>query len=587
LENWEYKTELEPLLFFVQRLQELASNNTHIYEKNNRTPVYHIFRELKTLLSIAEKIGFKQNFENDARYIIAEINSALKEDETARELLGTKKDTYLNLLLDLKNIQTVKTTIELCLLKLSPAKYSELIKSKIVECVNENKKIRLATIIDRYFEFLLAIGYQKGTLIHLLNICFHNRQEGIIIKKTSDIIPFLDKLDLKKRKYTVIFRASRVFNGISDSCEKFNIEIIKKLEPIYKTPHEIIYLSKNKSPKQIFIKCNEISAMDYLHAKKVALKKVSILSNLFMTFHHRVRPYYSEDGLVYNHDKQYAVYANNIMSEMEKKKDSSFDDAAKLLPYVLKNFSLKNETKHRFYRSIELHALSLDSKESSTQLLNMWICLESLLVIGKNTSHIESVEKTVIDVIVTSIIPDIIYEFESLLNNWNAEAVTEAVSKLPTELQQKNISTAALIALPEHKEIVVELFSKMDEVPLLRYKFGRLIRKFQKPKTILSFIDEVKLKVKNDLRRIYRCRNRLVHQGAFEEYNDYLVENAHHYLDDIISNIIYRRIVSTDIDSLETFIFESALHHDDYLRFINSITNNTIQKEHIKQIFSR
>ncbi len=143
LENWEYTSELEPLLFFVQRFQELASNNTHIYEKNNRTPIYHIFQELKTLLNITEKLGFKPNFENDARFIISEINSALKEDEVARELLGPKKDTYLHLLQDLNNIQMVKNTIDLCLLKLKPIKYSKSIKEKIVECINENKKYDL------------------------------------------------------------------------------------------------------------------------------------------------------------------------------------------------------------------------------------------------------------------------------------------------------------------------------------------------------------------------------------------------------------------------------------------------------------
>ncbi len=306
-----------------------------------------------------------------------------------------------------------------------------------------------------------------------------------------------------------------------------------------------------------------------------------------MTFHHRIRPYYSEDGLVYNHEKKFAVYANNTMSAMEKRKDESFDNIARLLPYVLKKFNLKGETKNRFNRAIELHALSLDSKESSTQLLNMWICLESLLVIGKNSSHIESVEKTVIDVIVTNIIPDMIIEFESLLNDWDSEALADAVSKLPPDLQHENISTAALIALPEYKDIVNELFSKMDKNPLLRYKFGRLIRKFQKSNKILSFIDEIKSKVKNDLRRIYRCRNRLVHQGAFDDYNDYLVENAHHYLDDIILNIIYRRIVSTDIDSLETFILELDLHREDYLKYIGNITDKSIKKENINYIFSR
>ena len=44
---------------------------------------------------------------------------------------------------------------------------------------------------------------------------------------------------------------------------------------------------------------------------------------------------------------------------------------------IKKKFSLKGETKNRFHRAIELHAVSLESKESSTQLLNMWICLNS------------------------------------------------------------------------------------------------------------------------------------------------------------------------------------------------------------------
>ncbi len=60
-----------------------------------------------------------------------------------------------------------------------------------------------------------------------------------------------------------------------------------------------------------------------------------------------------------------------------------FSYAKDIFPIFLRNFSLESDSFNRFNRGVELHALSLETSEFASQILNFWICLEALLITEK------------------------------------------------------------------------------------------------------------------------------------------------------------------------------------------------------------
>lgn len=89
---------------------------------------------------------------------------------------------------------------------------------------------------------------------------------------------------------------------IKDSCENFGIEIKETGNYLYNKRLENNFFKKS-GKKHAFIKCKNVMAFDYLDAMMVAEEQVSLISDLFVLFHHKKKPWFSDYCLIYNHKK--------------------------------------------------------------------------------------------------------------------------------------------------------------------------------------------------------------------------------------------------------------------------------------------
>lgn len=578
--NWDVKA-LEGMLFFVQRLQELSYDQSDFLEKFLSTPAARIIQECLDALDMEEE-GVVKGAEAELQILRDELKEKIHRDPIAKLLLGDKKERYISIL-DTGSGKDLRHTLQLMALKLSASWYWDLLKQKISETVKKpREKDNILLLADTCYEFLTLYGYEKGTIYHLIKSTFFNK-EGTKIEDFSQLDDFLEIFDLKKLKFDVYFVCSNLFKDISDSCENFGLELIEDKDPEYNHGLETKFF-KNNGNKKSFIKCEGVLALDYLHAMRVASEKVSLISDLFVLFHHKKKPWFSNYCLVYNHNKEQVLRLSSSINPMSKLNEADIEHAKRFFPVFLKEFSLNPESFKRFTRGVELHALSLETEEVSSQILNLWICLEALLITGKGT-HISTVEKSIRLIASNYYLKERLTNLHDLLHKWNSVKLSEVIEKLPPEWQEDDeLSTLALVGLEEHKDLATELLAEMDDYPLLRYKFMRLVRDYQNPKTLEDLKNRIEKISSYDVRRIYRTRNKIVHQGVLDNKSETIVGVAHYYLDTVMNAIVYNRIVHKDINSIDNFLFEQNLFKAEHEQAIAKAKQEGLTSNNIRSV---
>lgn len=559
LRSWNYSENLEGLLFFVQRIYELTADTTDFLEKEVRLASCEIVKEILDLIRVHEtmKLG---SFEVEISCLKEELIHALKMDEVGSILIGPKIDRYVATLSTPNNTEGIKQAMEVMLLRLDSGQYLKKMETCLLESVQDyKKKDRIFLLCNRLFEVLLNCGYQKGTIQHLVNVQFFDRSGKTRVDSLNSLREFLRKFDLEKSEYEVVFKGSRVFDEIKESCERFNVQLLDHLEAVYEKSFEVKFL-RNSGKRFTYIKCSKVRAVDYLHAKKVAGDKMALLSDLFVVFHHRKKPWFSDECLIYNRSKNHVVGSGKSLNPMAKGRLPDVTDVSSVFNIFVKNFGLQKDSFRRFSRVVEIHSQALENNETSSQILSLWICLESLLVTGRKGSHLAMVKNPIVDISFNNQIKNIISSLSDSLVDWNGERFDKALSGVTTELAlDKYQRFCEILSLSEYEAIAVELLGELNIQPVIRYKMGRLIRLLQSVSGIEKYLVDLKNRVEWDIQRIYRSRNKIVHQGDVSNHSELLVETAHHYLDLVISSIIHGKLIGRNINSVDNLVFEEAL----------------------------
>lgn len=568
LNNWNYEPKtLEGALFFVQRLYELVFDYTSYIHKANRASIYQLCDEC---IELSERFDTEayDSYEHDFALIAEEMRDRIKSDNVAKVLVGSKIDLYLACLETPKETKQIAVNLKLIKNKIHRNYYLGEIKKQIFDAVKEpNKKKNINNLCELFLLVLKESGYQQGTIIHLLNVHFFERANSRKIDSLDKFYEFFDYFDIKKSEYEVTFKGSQVFKEIEDSCLKFGIEVVDEIEARTNEKFEKRFIVKKGNC--VFIRCKEIKAVDYLAARVSAEKRVRVIADLFVLFHHNKKPYISDEALVYHTKKADLIFTKKPKSAMSRINAPDKKDAAKILRDFLEQFSLNMESFEKFRRAVDLHSFALEVDDVENQILDLWICLETLLTKSARKTKIKQVIDGMIPIIRTNYIEYLVAELLEDLDSWNAVEVESAIVKLPEECKgNRFVAISALISLVEFKDIVVELFAKMDEAPLLRFKMMSLIENLQSSKDIIAFVNKFEKRATYDIRRLYRTRNTIVHIGKQADNGDTLVDSAHTFIDLILDSIIALNKVRLikDIDQLLQESHLADKKHSEYLK---------------------
>ncbi|MCZ7839825.1 hypothetical protein LRB91_13505, partial [Leclercia adecarboxylata] len=166
--------------------------------------------------------------------------------------------------------------------------------------------------------------------------------------------------------------------------------------------------------------------------------------------------------------------------------------------------------------------------------------------------------------------------------NWNRRAGTNAVKTISgTDLYIKFIK---LFALEENKSALDNLKENTRDFHLLRDRICFFEELFKSPKNIINGLNTHGQRVSQQIRRIYRARNLIVHTGNLPSYTSILIENLHDYLDVIVGTLIELNVSQRRISSISQGFKITEIKYSSYLRKLEA-KNLQFQEDNIKSLF--
>jgi len=579
ISHWSSTVDLKGLLFFAQRLKECLFD----YTLDTFKP-----RVLNTSILCHEALNVYRDVENnkiDSKnldYLIEELNWSFKSDQIVKNLLGNERELFFPLV-DSGKKNDLKLKLELLNKRTKPSIYLKYTTEFISESVKLNHKNDINLGIDAFVSTLKAFGFSQGYLYYKTHNFFFNR--GNKINNVNQIDEFLECFILSQNSYSCIFKVSKDFEEISKTYSKFKISKIEigEINNVKGLPKR--FVSSIDEDNQIFIKCDNIKAYDVNISRKNSFNLLNKLSDYFAFYHHKEKFEISSDCIAVINDSDGVtngdwVYVNNPTNPMTKGVDKKKDKAAIQLERFLTSANFEPVTFRKIDRAIDLHGLSIESLNFENQILNLWISLEMLIPHDSDSSKIQQITNTLVPFMTIDYLKSLLRYLASDITKWNFHRARHYFSSIPDEYGANNLERfSAFICLPEFKEQRDNLLSELDNFPLLRNRIFYFSQNLGKPKYIHSLIKSHEQKLFWHLRRIYRTRNQIIHDGKRIGYLETLVENGHNYLDTFLETIINMNIDDKRINTLEQGIKNVELLYNRYNSYLSKNKDKTMDKD--------
>lgn len=530
LSKWDTPDTCKALVYFAQLLDEMLFDYTLDTYKPSvmSTPTLGV-ETLNTIRDVDAGIIQPKNIE----HLTAELIHNLSHDQVAKSLLGEAYNAFLN---KLKNptlgAKEKKSIIEMLVIQLPANLYkekSEELLLKELEKPNWDRSI-IRRLARNYISVLLYIGFSQHNLKNLTQKFFYYGENRI--KNNSDASLFFEIIKLEKKKHKIYFIVDPVFLGAKPTFERLSLSI-EQHPPEELTDNDFF---KNLQRKQI-VSVSDIDALDSYTAREIAEDYLKFASSFLNIYHHKDKPSWSNEALVVSGAN--ALKVSERLNPMKKCKDLKHEKATKRLESLMSEFSLDNSSFAKFLRSIQLHSMALKSESVENQLLNLWIALESLV-----PSDTKSSDQATIEHITDSIIPFLnISYIDSLIENlardlllWDRHILNAHFRGVPGSKSKHKL--ANIMILSEYEATRDSLSSKFRNYSLLSDRFEHIKTMISSPASIKSTIDNHKLRLEWQFRRIYRTRNNIVHSGKGQQFTPLLVEHTHNYLDKVFEILV-------------------------------------------------
>ncbi|HAU9507851.1 hypothetical protein FQZ90_19495 [Escherichia coli] len=530
LYKWDCPDTCKALVYFAQLLDEMLFDYTLDTYKPSvmNTPTIGV-ETLNTIKDVEDGIIQPKNIE----HLTAELIHNLSCDKVAQHLLGDAYQAFLNKLKN-TNISPKERSsiIEMLVIQLPPKLYKEKSEELITQELSspnwERSIIRKLT--RNYISLLLYIGFSQHNLKNLTQQFFYYGNNKI--SNNTDISSFFDLIKLEKKKYKIYFIVEPVFLGAEPTFERLSLSVEK--EPPEEFSQHVFF--RNLQRKKIVCVSN-IEAFDSYSARENAENLLKLASSFLNIYHHKDKPTWSNEAFVITDTDSLKVAER--LNPMKKCKDLKHEKAKKRLESLMSEFSLENSSFAKFLRSIQLHSMALKSENVENQLLNLWIALESLV-----PTDTKSKDQATIEHITASIIPFLnITYIDSLIDNltrdlllWNGHILNSHLKGIPGAKAKHKL--ANIMILPEYESVRESLSAKFRDYTLLSDRFEYIKNIVSSPESIKSTLDNHKLRLEWQLRRIYRTRNNIVHSGKGGKFTPLLVEHTHNYLDKVFEILV-------------------------------------------------
>jgi hypothetical protein len=577
LKQWDLSLDIENLLFFALRIKELTFDYTL---DSFKYPVLNVSSLCYEGIELIEEIERKNFNEKSIVPVLEELIFKLKEDLTAKKMIGNKLESYINFG-DYNDLKDCKLKLQLIAQKVNPRKYNDEIVKEIKNLIitKSKEKKNLYDLTTYYITNLINLGFSQSFIYKNVNTLFFSRKK---IENFEPLNEFFKNLSFEIQTYDVIIKCSRILLELSSSSDVFDSLITETIPEEYSQYDKQDFL-KEISEHEVFFISKNIKALDPVSAKDMTEMRINKISKIFVFYHHKEHPVWSEKALVINSDTKYQFLINEKTSPMSKGRDLKPKKAASKMNRLFHNINLDENSFAKYNRVLDLHGLSVQNKNIENQLLQNWIAFETMLVGYSSKSKIEQVLEHLIPFLINGYFNNLLNEFCKDLIKYDNEFFQMKIKLNPIgeDFTQKFTS---ILVLDEHKTTRSEAYNILTNNPLLKYRLFDFHKKFSDVKSVEKIFERHKRLIDWQIKRMYRSRNLIVHAGIIPDFTESLVENSHTYLDLLINTINNLSIDEKSIISIEQAIKEIKITTDIHQKEIIKNRDKRIDINNYKKI---
>lgn len=578
--HWTDLQNQQGLLFFSQALSEALFDYTLDTYKPQALNIRLLCIEaLQTIDNIKLGLIKKPNIEA----IIDELKWSLNGDFVAKKMIGDKLMGIVEKInANRSNLKKLKETILLLYHFLDNRKYLKELENTLINLTPQNKeKENIYKATRAYITELINYGYTTAYIYHNTNRFFFNTSV-----KFSHVSPkaFFDIFNYEKKKYTVVYKVSSVFNEFKNVEDALKFKITDSFNPVNLSGEEKKFI-ESIDVSEIFVVFENIEAIDDNVARIITEIPLFKIGNLFSFYHHKETPKISDRALVINHTDGFALLRDEPIKSIIKKADIKPKVAAEKVKKLFGELDLPPNTMYRISRAIDLHSISLTTEQVENKLLNIWTALETLIPkdVDCGDDRVVQIIKALVPFQTLNYINKLIEQVGSDFWFFDKENSKKILNSVHLKGKENSFDTlAALIMTSENDDKRKEVYALLDNYPFLKFRIFTLNKILSSGKEINKLLENHKQRVEWQIQRIYRVRNLIVHSGKMPTYTNILVENLHNYFDDFLNYIIDSAIKEKRIKTINEAILNAEIDCNNLAKNIVAIGDSTISLDNYK-----
>ena len=541
LQNWELSDDMEGLLFFALKWQEMLFDYSLDSYKNRVMNLPGICEELINTYDACEMglISWKA-----LEPIRDELLHLLKQDDIAQEIIGKQLDKLTNILKSWSYEENDKKRISYAasiLKKKLGDQYFRNLKIELIRAVNNpHEKYKIKSLCNDVLTELIRLGYSRQYIYYRINSYFFSN--GKTIDSTNHVKNFLDKFDLQTHEYEVYFILPKQCKLLSKRADPNFIDPLS--EPNLKWPNDSFeqdFYENFDKKEQIIFKFGKIYAKDPYSARSQAEERLTLASSFVKFFIHKIEVESPENALVYTVSKnnKTQILSRPTKSTL-KKSDKGEHTLEQSLSDILGPFISRQthaHTRSRLTGALRSHMEGVKASAPQNQFSNLWTSLESL---AESTSDDSTIRQ-----IISNCIPLLCYKYFTKLivcldNDLSRclKSKYEEIQDLRDENEKEIHFLVRFLVSDDFEDERSDLYSACDKNPLLRFRIFQLHKILTSPRKARELLRAHEQRLRWHIKRMYIARNLLVHGGLETRNLDLLVENLHAYVDRIMLEIV-------------------------------------------------
>ena len=528
LKKWENISDMQGMLYFVQRMDELLF---HYSMDTYKVPTLNVKLLLQEYLNTVDSIKEGQLKDKNEVPVFEEIVWCLENDKIAQRVIGQSICEEF-----LKNNGSYdkgmkRKVCQLFLDKLTGKKYLEELEEELRNVIINNSKKQIDSYARNFVRELTVLGYNSRYIFSRLNKIFYNSA----VSDFSSMDMFFECFECKNKNYSV-------YLTIDKELAKFSGLLGEKLPQ-----DSFCVLEDDDIPRGIqkidgynVVEIKNIRAYDEYSAYESAKNVIGLLDHFYSFFRYTGNGVY-KNGFVKS-DSGIKFIKEEVSGAERAKRTKSFEKSSLGALDLFNKATMNYENLYKLSRIMEIHNMALGIKSPSNVLLGLWSILELLLEKGETDndhSRIFNIIDLVLPYLKNSYVEKLTLNLLLDLQRWDKRELKSILARITvgtTDVEK----LFAFVSLKCYEEERKKFYSKLESFPLLRFRVYSLNDQFKKKNNIVKMISEHEKKVKWHLQRIYRARNCIIHDGDEISNIENLVENLLSYVDIISERIIQK-----------------------------------------------